>query len=173
MDIEAIRESIEGVRVKLSRAKPGRLTQQEEMLVFYVGELINLFDKIDELAAPLRNFARLINKYLSPVKTARLRPSDNRIIILDRNEVEIEPDQLSSGEKQILAFFAFLLLKSSSHFTYIIIDEPELSLSVSWQKTLMGDIAATSRSEYIVAATHSPFIFERFSFSNVLSLGEL
>ncbi len=173
LDVQAIRTSLDSVRNKLSKSKPGRLTQQEEMLVFYMGELVNLFSKIDELAAPLRDFSTLVNRYLSPVKTARLRASDNRVIILDQSENEIEPDQLSSGEKQILAFFAFLLLKSSVKFKYVIIDEPELSLSVSWQKTLIDDLVTVSRAEYVVAATHSPFIFERSSLDNVLSLGEL
>ncbi|RYZ69478.1 MAG: DUF4435 domain-containing protein, partial [Proteobacteria bacterium] len=128
INTDAISSSIAALRAKLTKPKPGRLTQQQEMLLFYVGKLLELFVKIDQLALPLRRFSDLINEYLRPVKSSYLRESDNRVVIVDRSEVEIEPDQLSSGEKQILAFFAFLLLKKELSPRFIIIDEPELHL---------------------------------------------
>ena len=42
----------------------------------------------------------------------------------------------------------------------IIYDEPELSLSVEWQKKILPDIIRSGRCDFLVAATHSPFIFE-------------
>lgn len=173
LDLAAIRASIDTLRSKLSKANPGRLTQQQDMLLFYVSEMINLIDRIDVLSSPLIRFAEIIDKYMKPVKRVNLRDSDNKVIITDRSENEIELDQLSSGEKQIVAFFAFLLLKASINPRFVIVDEPELSLSVSWQKTLIQDIMAVSPSTFLVAATHSPFIFENFSLDNVESLGEL
>jgi predicted ATP-binding protein involved in virulence len=41
----------------------------------------------------------------------------------------------------------------------LIVDEPELSLSVPWQKTLLPDILNTGNCQHIFAVTHSPFIF--------------
>lgn len=52
----------------------------------------------------------------------------------------------------------------------VLLDEPELSLSVSWQKSLISDILSTSNCRYVAIATHSPFIIENFSFENVLAL---
>ena len=173
IDIDAIKNSISALRSKISKAKPGRLTQQQEMLLFYVGELLKANDKIDSLAAPLAQFSRLATKYLAPVKTSYLRETDNHVVILDRSDNEIELDQLSSGEKQILAFFAFLTLENNVKPKYIMIDEPELSLSVSWQKSLIKDIMEVSGASYVLSATHSPFIFENFSLDNVISLGTL
>ncbi len=45
--------------------------------------------------------------------------------------------------------------------SYIVIfDEPELSLSVEWQKKQLPDIIRSRRCAFLVAATHSPFVFE-------------
>jgi len=42
---------------------------------------------------------------------------------------------------------------------YIIIDEPELSISVPWQEKLLPDILSTTDCLGLLAVTHSPFIF--------------
>jgi predicted ATPase len=42
----------------------------------------------------------------------------------------------------------------------IFFDEPELSLSIEWQKKLLQDIVDSDKCAFLLAATHSPFIFE-------------
>jgi ABC-type glutathione transport system ATPase component len=66
---------------------------------------------------------------------------------------------LSSGEKQIVSLFSHLLLSEQENF-FILIDEPELSLSVPWQQTFLPDILDTGRCTGLIAVTHSPFIFD-------------
>lgn len=53
--------------------------------------------------------------------------------------------QLSSGEKQLLIIFSFLLfgLSSDEHGIYII-DEPEASLHLAWQKILSNPFGRQS-----------------------------
>ena len=53
----------------------------------------------------------------------------------------------------------------------VLLDEPELSLSVSWQKTLVRDLASTGRCSALISATHSPFIVESSDFRQILTLG--
>lgn len=158
LDMDSVSRSINEIRALLSKRRPGRPNQVQEMMLIYIGELIKLFDKIEQLSSPLQKFASLLTRYLYPAKYAELNSANNTITISDVAGTVITADQLSSGEKQIIAFFAFLLLNSGSETRYIIIDEPELSLSVSWQKTLIADIKSISPDSYIVAATHSPFI---------------
>ena len=67
---------------------------------------------------------------------------------------------LSSGEKQIISTFAKLLLNETHKNTLIIIDEPELSLSVEWQMMFLTDILQTGQCEKLLAVTHSPFIYQ-------------
>jgi predicted ATPase len=66
---------------------------------------------------------------------------------------------LSSGEKQIISLFSRLFLTKSKQVA-IFFDEPELSLSIEWQKHLLPDIIQSGICGFIFCTTHSPFIFE-------------
>jgi len=72
---------------------------------------------------------------------------------------DLDLSLLSSGEKQIVSIFTHLLLSSKDRF-FVIIDEPEMSLSVRWQETFLPDMMRTGRIAAMVAVTHSPFIFQ-------------
>jgi len=72
---------------------------------------------------------------------------------------EIKFRDLSSGEKQIISLFSQLYLTEDNQY-FIIIDEPELSLSVPWQRKFLTDICESNYCSGIIAVTHSPFIFE-------------
>ena len=66
---------------------------------------------------------------------------------------------LSSGEKQIVSLFVHMYFSGKKEF-FVIIDEPDLSLSVPWQRRLLPDILRTNLCTGLIAATHSPFIWE-------------
>ena len=69
----------------------------------------------------------------------------------------LEMSALSAGEKQIVSLFSHLYLsENQNHF--VIIDEPELSLSVPWQRRFLPDIL--KKCSGLFAVTHSPFIFD-------------
>ena len=76
----------------------------------------------------------------------------------------ININDLSSGEKQIVALFTLLYLndenRGSNNKKMVLIDEPELSLSLKWQRMLLPDIASGDNCSMIIAMTHSPFIFD-------------
>lgn len=76
---------------------------------------------------------------------------------------------LSSGEKQIVSLFSHLYLSGQKN-SFVIIDEPELSLSVPWQKRLLPDIL--NKCNGFIAVTHSPFIFDNELRTYVHSLEE-
>lgn len=173
LDMESVAKKVEQIRRALLKHGTGKLEQSQEMMLVYISELIRLFEEIDSLSSPFEVFATLLDKYFAPTKSVSLDIADNTITIIDTSGTEISIEFLSSGEKQIVAFLAFLLLNKDFLPKFIIIDEPELSLSVSWQKSLIADMMSLSGGAYLTAATHSPFIFERFSIENVKSLGVL
>jgi predicted ATP-dependent endonuclease of OLD family len=43
---------------------------------------------------------------------------------------------------------------------FVFIDEPELSLSVDWQRMFLVDILDSASCDGLIATTHSPFVFE-------------
>src|SRR5258708_19651112 len=72
---------------------------------------------------------------------------------------QLDLSVLSSGEKQVIAIFAHLYLDDAND-QIVVIDEPELSLSVPWQKRFLTDIQDSGKCGFILAVTHSPLIYE-------------
>lgn len=75
----------------------------------------------------------------------------------ERNTIDLE--NLSSGEKQVVSIFSYLYLSPLSK-ALVLIDEPELSLSVPWQRTFLQDISKGSKCAGVISVTHSPFVFD-------------
>jgi predicted ATP-binding protein involved in virulence len=72
----------------------------------------------------------------------------------------ISSDKLSAGEKQMLSFICYnAFTKDHSIF----IDEPELSLHPDWQRTLVPTLLNQGNNNQFFMATHSPFIFSKYS----------
>lgn len=83
----------------------------------------------------------------------------------------IRLQDLSSGEKQIVSLFSHLYLSGQKKFL-VIIDEPELSLSVPWQRRFLADIRGGGFCTGLVAATHSPFTYDNELRRYAHSMGE-
>jgi len=63
---------------------------------------------------------------------------------------------LSSGERQIVT-----MIYAATHMSeqrVVLIDEPEISLHVDWQRRLLSEMSAQIGNRQIVACTHSPVI---------------
>ena len=71
----------------------------------------------------------------------------------------IQLSSLSSGEKQIVSLFSRLYLENEKE-SIVMIDEPELSISMKWQKMLLPDVMRSQNCKLILTVTHSPFIFD-------------
>ncbi|MGF6815886.1 putative ATPase [Paraburkholderia atlantica] len=71
----------------------------------------------------------------------------------------INSDFLSAGEKQMLSFIAYNAFYKDSIF---VIDEPELSLHVDWQRQLFSILMNQHTTNQFVIATHSPFIYSKY-----------
>ncbi|WP_321902399.1 AAA family ATPase [Burkholderia cenocepacia] len=67
-------------------------------------------------------------------------------------------DALSSGERQLLIVITYLCFMTKSPGIYVI-DEPELSLHLSWQRELLRGLnAVRPEKSQIILATHTPEI---------------
>ena len=77
----------------------------------------------------------------------------------------ISSDKLSAGEKQMLSFICYnAFTKDHSIF----IDEPELSLHPDWQRTLVPTLLNQGNNNQFFMATHSPFIFSKYSDKEII-----
>jgi predicted ATPase len=127
-----------------------------QYLGFFVEKMLNVYLDLQREEAPLIQFASIVQKYFTN-KVVRYNNYNFSIADLKGNSIPI--NDLSSGEKQILSMFAYLLLTPNPSYV-VFIDEPELSLSVPWQKTFLPDILDTARCNYLFAVSHSPFVFD-------------
>ncbi|EJF52587.1 ABC-type cobalamin/Fe3+-siderophore transport system, ATPase component [Saprospira grandis DSM 2844] len=65
--------------------------------------------------------------------------------------------ELSSGEKQLLNILTFILLLSRER-KLILIDEPEISLNIKWQRNFIPLLQELNQDAQIIVASHSPSI---------------
>lgn len=81
------------------------------------------------------------------------------IYFVNENGIELSFQSLSSGEQHELVLF-FELLFNVKENTLILIDEPELSLHVSWQTHFLKDLIRVAKNAKfdVLLATHSPQI---------------
>lgn len=89
----------------------------------------------------------------------------NNTISLGEQKQIIDSDYLSAGEKQMLSFIAYNALYSN---TPIIIDEPEISLHVDWQRKLLRILTSQDTGNQLIVATHSPFIYSKYGDKEII-----
>jgi hypothetical protein len=152
------------------------IDEQDKVIAHFLLKLIELYTEQQEDEANVRDFVSLCNRYL----TGKQLVYDNvkYTIFIDQVDEGTNPKDkalamktLSSGEKQIVSLFSHLYLSGQQRF-FVIIDEPELSLSVPWQRRFLPDIVDTGMCSGLVAVTHSPFVWDNNLESSVRALAE-
>jgi ABC-type cobalamin/Fe3+-siderophores transport system ATPase subunit len=100
-------------------------------------------------------FVEKINRFFYDKKVCLHIQSGLKITTAD-NAQEISPDMLSSGEKQLLLLFCNTLT-ARDKATIFIIDEPEISLNIKWQRQLIRTLLDFSKNSQVqfLFATHS------------------
>lgn len=150
----------------LERAIKGASLADERYrpLAYFLRELLKSYEASRPQELAIEAFAEVVNAYLtageSPEKSVRFDKVRLKVEIWHKALGKSLPfGSLSSGEKQIVSVFARLLLDYERRFL-ILIDEPELSLSIEWQRRFLPDILQTQSCSQLIAITHSPFVFE-------------
>lgn len=125
-------------------------------------------ETLEEIQSDIENMERereaLLKPYttLSELITSIFQHKGINLSNLTLGEVNnaISSDKLSAGEKQMLSFICYnAFTKNHSIF----IDEPELSLHPDWQRTLVPTLLNQGNNNQFFMATHSPFIFSKYS----------
>jgi predicted ATPase len=128
--------------------------------IYLLQKLIDIYEKQKEHDKSMKNFRDACNTYLIE-KEVFYDESEIKIYVKSqRTNDEIDLKYLSSGEKQIISMFSKVYLSELDERFYILFDEPELSLSMIWQKQLLPNILNSNKCDFLLAVTHSPFIFD-------------
>lgn len=147
-------EKILDIRAKKSE----EITEDEKVVCHYFMKLYSAHRELVKNEVSIRKFADICSKYLYNKKVVYDGSNFAFNILSQFGDQVIEFSQLSSGEKQIVSLFCKICLEKKKYF--ILIDEPELSLSVDWQKQFLEDIYQSDCCSGLFAVTHSPFIFD-------------
>lgn len=120
----------------------------------------------------IRKFIKICNKYLLD-KTLIYNENENNIYVkINLNNEQLHLNDLSFGEKQIISIFSKIYLSPPDSEFIVLIDEPELSSSIFWQREFLPDIYNSRKIRFLFAVTHSPFIFENELDKYAVSLNE-
>ena len=141
--------------------RPSEILQQENVrriLEIYVEDTSTKLSLFDETYEKIRLFKKILEERFS-FKDIEIEPQQGiRALDLDSGQ-SIPLSELSSGEQHelVLIYDLIFTVEEGSH---ILIDEPELSLHVSWQKKFIGDLERIQkiRNMKVLIATHSPQI---------------
>lgn len=133
---------------------------KDTSLNFILKKLIEIYSSQKELDNSVKKIRDVCNQYLINKKVFYDESAIKIFIKSERNSSEIALNKLSSGEKQIISIFSKIYLSESEKRFIVLFDEPELSLSMLWQRTLLPDIVNSGKCNFLLAVTHSPFIFE-------------
>lgn len=154
-DKEVLRKRIRGVQSK----KKSDTEMEDRYLAHYFSKLVSVTKEIQNHENQIQSFVDVCNKYFSPSKSIVYNEVNFSLNVVNEKGSQIDWSALSSGEKQIVSLFCHFYLGDAQN-EVVVIDEPELSLSVPWQRNFLPDIAATRQTNFILAVTHSPFIYD-------------
>lgn len=163
-------ERIENVEKLKKFVKNIAYNPNEEFLKFYLDKLVKIYDSQKIIDDKLNSFVKVCNKYLLNKELIYDEVMLSMIIVDEENKL-IDFEDLSSGEKQIVSIFSKVYLDTTMPCV-LIIDEPEISLSIEWQKQFLVDIYNSNKVGLLIATTHSPFIFKN-EFRNYTSEVEM
>lgn len=110
--------------------------------------------RIELAEEPRRKLANLVSNFFSEGKSIDF---SNTGLQAKVDGTDIPVASLSSGEKQLVRILIEVITTEDN---VIIIDEPELSMHIDWQRNLVNAMRTVNPGVQIVMATHSPDIME-------------
>lgn len=144
------------ILTSIQQSKGNRLHLINSILEPYLGGLKAKSDVIFPIYSLLNSFVTGINKFFYD-KELTYNISDGFKIYtnskLESKQV-LESAQLSSGEQQLILLFCHVLTARDAPSVFII-DEPEISLNILWQRMLIGalqEIGKDSNTQFIFAS---------------------
>lgn len=136
----------------------GRATKKTELAAEliqpYVKSVEGRLAAVEPIYQLIDRFVKIVNGLLTD-KALDFKLSQG-FTIQNKLAVPLKPAQLSSGEQQLLLLFCYVLIARDTP-TIFMIDEPEISLNVKWQRQLVQSLLDITEGASIqfVFASHS------------------
>jgi predicted ATPase len=127
--------------------------EKDSNLRTIVDNLDEVERSIEQSMVPINRFLDTMTRLFSRGKKLGLTDYELQILLSDGRVLPIA--QLSSGEKHLIKI---LLTSMTSGSNSILIDEPELSLHLDWQRLFVETIHSLNPTCQLILASHSPEI---------------
>ncbi|TKF98803.1 ATP-binding cassette domain-containing protein [Vibrio lentus] len=132
---------------------------EKKVLSLYINDIQDKYSVFDDLLLKIETFLSIVSPKLRN-KTFKVNKDKGFAICTTNGKQEsLKPSQLSSGEQHQIVLFYDLIFKTSNN-SFLLIDEPEISLHIDWQRQFLNDISKVSQlgNHKFIIATHSPQI---------------
>ena len=142
---------------------PARESLTDETRIFltnYIEDNITKLEIYKKLAEKLELLRNIVNeRNVFSDKEMKFNSKEGVEFISSRNGRKIPIDRLSSGEKNNFVLFYELIFECGDH-SLILVDEPEISLHVAWQRQFIDELNEICKLKSLqgIVATHSPDI---------------
>lgn len=137
-------------------------TQIEKIdkIIKYANDYSNSIQKLKE---PILRFKDSVNLFFKEgKKEIDVNEQGDISIVIKGSKKKNEIYELSSGEKQLIVMLAHLAFhRKNRRSSIFIIDEPELSLHISWQEIFVDALITASPDTQFILATHAPAILAK------------
>lgn len=135
---------------------------ERNVLWTYLSDTDDKLRTFDELLSKVTLFQDIVNQRFLR-KELTINTEDGLGIVTKPGGRKLAPESLSSGEQHELILIYDLLFNVLPG-SLVLIDEPEISLHVAWQKNFLDDInrIASLASLRFIIATHSPQIINKW-----------
>lgn len=150
-------DSTQGIYSLPSTQLDGLQPNQVNVMSVYARDTRDKLAVLNELSEPVEILLNVLNKKFSNKRICISRELGLAVFGPDGKSIPIAA--LSSGEQHEIVLLYDLLFKVKPN-TLVLIDEPELSLHINWQKGFMDDLFEIIRVAQfdVLMATHSPYI---------------
>lgn len=127
-------------------------------LLVYLNDLEQKLSVFDELLEKLELFTSILNERRFTYKSIAIDREKGFYFKTTKDKI-LGLNELSSGEQHEVVLLYELIFKTRPGIM-VLIDEPEISLHISWQKEFLDDLLRIIRIQdfQVLIATHSPSI---------------
>ena len=145
----------------LRKAKPDARPALLNVLAPYIDSVQARLDSLEGIRRTIFQFTDSLNSFIGNGKQVVFSLGSG-LAILGYDGDALSPQALSSGEKQLLTMFCHIVCVRGRTAIFII-DEPELSLNVKWQRRLVQSLldCAEGASVQFIMASHSMELLAR------------
>jgi predicted ATP-binding protein involved in virulence len=137
---------------------PSYAEEDKKALTVYLKDLETKLGVFADILEKLELFTGILNERRFTFKTIQVSP-DRGFFFRSSTGKDLALEQLSSGEQHEVVLLYELIFNVTEN-TLVLIDEPEISLHITWQKEFLADLLRIIKIQNIqvIIATHSPAI---------------